>query len=77
MISRNIMGIYLFHMPMILIGAVIVFRTDDATVLGTATVIHVLAIFGIALVLSLGLAALLNRFIEVPTQSALRRRFDV
>lgn len=77
MISRNIMGIYLFHMPMIVIGAVIVFRTDDAAVLGSATVYHVLGIFAIALMLSLGLAALLNRWIETPTQRALRRRFNV
>ena len=77
MISRNIMGIYLFHMPMIVIGAVIVFRTDDAAVLGSATVYHVLGIFAMALFLSLGLAALLNRWIETPTQRALRRRFNV
>jgi peptidoglycan/LPS O-acetylase OafA/YrhL len=77
LISRNIMGIYLFHMPMIVIGAVVVFRTNDTTVLGTASVWHVLGIFVIALLLSLGLAVLLNRFIEGPTQRALRRRFNV
>ncbi len=77
MISRNIMGIYLFHMPMIVIGALIIFRTDDATVLGSATIYHVLGIFVIALILSLGLAALMNRWLETPTQRALRRRFNV
>lgn len=77
MISRNIMGIYLFHMPLILIGAVIVFGSTDADVLGTATVWHVLGIFVIALILSLGVAALLNRFIEAPTQRVLRRKFAV
>ena len=75
-ISRNIMGIYLFHMPMILIGAIVVFRSDDPTILGTATVWHVLGIFLIALLLSLGVAALLNRFVERPTQSFLRRKFN-
>ena len=74
-LSQNIMGIYLFHMPMILIGAVIVFRTDDATVLGTATVWHVLGIFAIAFALSAGLAALLYRWVERPLQLWLRRRF--
>jgi peptidoglycan/LPS O-acetylase OafA/YrhL len=75
-ISRNIMGIYLFHMPMILIGAIVVFRSDDPTILGTATVWHILGIFLIALLLSLGVAALLNRFVERPTQSFLRRKFN-
>ena len=75
-ISRNIMGIYLFHFPMILIGAIVVFRSDDRAVLATATVWHVLGIFLIALVLSLGLAALLNRYIERPTQAFLRRKFN-
>jgi peptidoglycan/LPS O-acetylase OafA/YrhL len=77
LISRNIMGIYLFHMPMIVVGAIIVFRTDDADILGSANVLHVLGIFGIALILSIGLAAVLNRVIEAPTQRLLRRRFQV
>ena len=77
MISRNIMGIYLFHMPMIVVGAILVFQTDDPAVLGSANIYHVLAIFLIALALSLGLAAVLNRWIEAPTQRALRRRFRV
>ncbi len=77
LISRNIMGIYLFHMPMILIGAIVVFRSDDAALLGTATVWHVLGIFVVALILSLGVAALLNRFVEGPTQTFLRRKFKV
>lgn len=77
LISRNIMGIYLFHMPLILVGAVIVFRSTDVDVLGTATLWHVLGIFVIALGLSLGVATLLNRYVEVPTQRVLRRKFDV
>lgn len=75
-ISRNIMGVYLFHMPMILIGAVIVFRSTDEAILGTATVWHVIGIFLVALILSLGLAAVLNRFVEGPTQRWLRHRFN-
>ncbi|NBT30469.1 MAG: acyltransferase [Rhodobacteraceae bacterium] len=73
LVSRNIFGIYLFHMPMVLIGAVIVFQTTDARVLGSAQLWQIFSVFGIAAVLSLGGAMLLNRWIETPAQNWLRR----
>ena len=73
-ISERIMGIYLFHFPMILIGAVLVFRSDDEAVLGQATTLHVWAVFAVALPLSYGVSALLHRWFERPIQQALRRR---
>jgi hypothetical protein len=77
LISSNIVEICLFRMSTIPIGAVIVFQTDDAMVLGTANIYQVFGIFGIAQIPSLGLATPLNRWIEAPTKRALRRRFNV
>ena len=77
MISRNIMGIYLFHMPLILVGAVITFRSTQLDALAHATVWHVWGVFTVAMLLSLGLSAVLNRFIEAPIQMALRRKMGL
>ncbi len=74
LISRNIMGIYLFHMPIILVGAIVVYRSDQATALGATTVWHIWGVFLVATTLSLGLAVLLNRFVEMPVQQYLRRK---
>lgn len=77
MISRNIMGIYLFHMPLILVGAVVAFRSTQPDALAHATVWHVWGVFAVATLLSLGLSAVLNRFIEAPIQMALRRKMGL
>lgn len=77
MISRNIMGIYLFHMPLILVGAIIVFRSTAPEALSNATVWHVWGIFLVAITLSMGVSALLTRFVETPIQMALRRKMGL
>lgn len=74
MISRNIMGIYLFHMPLILVGAVVVFRSTQKEALLHTTVWHVWGVFIVAITLSLAISALLTRFIETPIQMVLRRK---
>ncbi|MCO4848574.1 MAG: acyltransferase [Yoonia sp.] len=76
LISHNIMGIYLFHMPLILVGALVVYRSDKASALGATTVWHIWGVFLVAAALSLGLATLLNRFVEMPIQSYLRRKLQ-
>lgn len=73
-ISARIFPIYLFHMPMILIAAVLVFRSTDASVLATATNWHVLGLFAVATALSSALAWPLHRYVEQPVARWLERR---
>ncbi len=74
MLSRNIFGIYLFHMPMLVLAAVIVFRSTSRAALASAGAWQVLAVFILASILSLGLALFLARTFERPIESWLRRR---
>lgn len=71
MISCNIMGIYLFHMPLILVGAIVAFRSTQPDALAHATVWQVWGVFAVATLLSLGLPAVLNRLIEAPIQNGI------
>lgn len=73
LVSRQIFSVYLFHMPFILIGAVIVFRASDASVLGSATAWQVMGIFGVAAAMALLFAWPLTRFVEQPLQRLLRK----
>tara|TARA_B110000967_G_scaffold170728_1_gene180862 strand:- start:91 stop:471 length:381 start_codon:yes stop_codon:yes gene_type:complete len=77
LISHNIMGIYLFHMLLILVGAAVVFRSTQPDALAHATVWHVGGIFAVATLLNLGLSAVLNQFINTPIQMALRRKMGL
>ena len=77
LISRNIMGIYLFYMPLILVRAAVVFRSTQPDALAHATVWHVWGVFAVATLLNLGLSTVLNRFIEAPIQMALRRKMGL
>lgn len=74
MLSHNIFGIYLFHMPMLVLAAVLVFRSTSRAALGLANVWQVLAVFGLASTLSLGLALLLARIYERPVERWLRHK---
>lgn len=69
-IAANTYSIYLFHYPLIAVAAVIVFRSTDPQVLEAATYRHVLAVWILAVLLSLGVAMPLTRWVEAP----LRRR---
>lgn len=72
--SRNIFGIYLFHMPMLALAAAAVFRSTEDAALATAGTWQVLAVFALASALSLAFAALLGRWIERPAQAWWQRR---
>tara|TARA_B110000503_G_scaffold64679_1_gene101838 strand:+ start:336 stop:551 length:216 start_codon:yes stop_codon:yes gene_type:complete len=71
------MGIYLFHMPLILVGAAVVFRSTQPDALAHATVWHVWGVFAVATLLNLSLSTVLNRLIEAPIQMALRRKMGL
>lgn len=71
--SRHIFVVYLFHMPMLAVAALAVFRTRDVSVLGSATPWQVLATFALTAALSLALALPITRYIERPAQNWLRR----
>ena len=71
MISCNIMGIYLLHMPLILVGAIVAFRSTQPDALAHATVWQVWGVFAVAKLLSLGLPAVLNRLIKAPIQNGI------
>lgn len=75
LISRNIFAIYLFHMPMILVAAVMVFRSTDVDQLAGMTTLQSILTFLLASALSLGFAIVVTRFIERPVQAYLRRRY--
>ena len=75
LISRNIFAIYLFHMPMILVAAVMVFRSTDVDQLAGMTTLQSILTFLVASALSLGFAIVVTRFIERPIQRYLRRRY--
>ncbi len=74
-ISQAIFPIYLFHMPIIALAAIPVYRSTDLQALAGTTVAHVLATGVLTAALTLGLAMLLNRYVEAPLQTRLRRRF--
>ncbi|WP_420858830.1 acyltransferase family protein [Marivivens marinus] len=73
--SVNIFGIYLFHMPLLAVGAILVFRGTDHELLGQATTGHVMATWIVTAIISLGVAALLMRLIERPALRLIRRKF--
>ena len=73
--SVNIFGIYLFHMPLLVIGALITFQSADPTYLGQSSLLQVLTVWAITSALSLGLSAILMRVIEAPAMRFLRNRF--
>lgn len=74
-ISKAIFPIYLFHMPIIALAAIPVYRSTDLSALAETTAVHVLATGALTAALTLGLATLLNRYVEAPIQTRLRRRF--
>jgi len=72
-VSRCIFGIYLFHMPFIVLGAIIVLQSVDKMQLTTITPGQIWMIFCVSTLLSLGFAQLLLRFIEAPVIKRFRR----
>lgn len=72
--SKNIFAVYLFHMPMLAVGAIAVFRTSDTSVLGNAAWWHVEAVFIITAAATYTIAWPITRFLERPIQNALRKR---
>ncbi len=72
-IAINIYSIYLFHFPLIIVAAVIVFRSTDGDVLQTANYWHITAVWILAAALSLALAIPLTRWVEQPLNRRLRR----
>jgi len=72
--SLNIFSVYLFHMPFLAIAAVLVFQSTDASILGSATIWHVLAVFVVTSLLTYLTAWPVTRFIEHPVQRVIRRK---
>lgn len=71
--STHIFAVYLFHMPMLAVGAVIVFRTMDTTALGQAMWWQVIFVFLATAALSYLLAWPVTRYLEQPIQKWIRR----
>lgn len=74
-VSARIFGIYLFHMPFLLIGAVVVLGGTDIALMASINTAQVWMIFALTALMSCGFAHLLLRFIERPLMSRLRRSF--
>ncbi|MDG2340662.1 MAG: acyltransferase [Paracoccaceae bacterium] len=74
--SINIFAVYLFHMPFLAVGAVMVFMTTDPSALGSAGPVKVVAVFVITAGLTYLFAWPLTKFVEQPLQRLLRRRFN-
>ncbi len=72
--STNIFSVYLFHMPFLAVGAIIVFRTMDVTALGQAGLWQILAVFVLTACLTYLFAWPLTRFVEQPLQKLIRRK---
>ncbi|HEY9037230.1 MAG TPA: acyltransferase [Pseudomonadales bacterium] len=64
--AELIYGLYLFHFIGIAIAGVVVFGTLDRSQISTASIGTIAAIFGVAIVLSLALAAIVYVLIEKP-----------
>jgi peptidoglycan/LPS O-acetylase OafA/YrhL len=73
-VSKCIFGIYLFHMPFLIIAAVIVLRSTDKMQLATISPFQTWATFALTAVISIAFANFLFRFVESPITLWLRRR---
>lgn len=71
--STNIFAVYLFHMPFLAVGAIVVFQTTDTNALGAAALWHVLATFVVTATLTYLIAWPLTRFVEQPMQNKFRK----
>lgn len=76
LVSRNIYSIYLFHFGWLIPGAAIAFGTVDADEVTDATTWQALVIFAVGAVLSVLFAMLLTRWVELPGQRWIRRRWQ-
>ena len=72
-VSGRIFGIYLFHMPFILLAAYVVFGEGTAA-LGAARQWQIWATFALTAGLSAGFAWVVTRFVERPALAVLRKR---
>ena len=72
-VSNCIFGIYLFHMPFLVIAAIIVLGSTDKVQLLTIAPFQAWLIFALTAVFAIVFANLLLRFIENPITSWLRR----
>jgi peptidoglycan/LPS O-acetylase OafA/YrhL len=74
-VSANIYAIYLGHPAVLIPAAAIAFRTADRTGLAPVHIAEVIATIVIATSFALMFAIVLTRYIEVPAQRWIRRRF--
>jgi len=74
--STNIFAVYLFHMPMLAVGAVIVFLTTDPSALGDAKWWHIISVFAVTSGATHMIAWPITRFLERPIQNWIRRRIQ-
>ena len=72
--SKNIFAVYLFHMPFLAIGAVVVFMTTDPDALAKAGIAHVIAVFAVTASLTYIFAWPVTKFVEQPVQKWIRRK---
>jgi len=72
--STNIFAVFLFHMPFLALGAIVVFMSTDPTTLGNATVLHVGAVMLITSALTYLFAWPITKFVEHPIQNWIRRQ---
>ena len=76
-ISKCIFGIYLFHMPFLVLAAIIVLRSTDKAQLATISAAQVWMIFALTAAFSTLFARFLLRYIELPIIKWFRRYFPV
>jgi peptidoglycan/LPS O-acetylase OafA/YrhL len=74
-VSRNIYSIYLFHLGWMIPAAVIVLHTTDQNDIHEVSSLQVFGIFALTTMFSVLFASVLTRFIEIPSQRWLRRRY--
>lgn len=73
--SRTIFSVYLFHMPLLVVGAFITFGGTDMGLLGEATLLHVVCTFVVTAIAAIAIAIPLDRFVERPIRAWLKDRF--
>jgi peptidoglycan/LPS O-acetylase OafA/YrhL len=74
-VSAHIYAIYLGHPALLIPAAVITFRTTDRHSLAPVNILEVVVTIVIAAILSLMLALVLTRYIEMPAQDWIRSKF--
>ena len=71
--SQMIFPVYLFHMPFLIVGALVAFGGSNVALLANATSVHVVITFAVTALVTLAFAWPIDRYIERPIRARIKQ----